>query len=140
MLFLTFLWLLPCAWQDWRTGEVSNWLTVPALALALLARLVGWTVTPWLVILVITGLAVLSWHFGVLGGADAKGWLTFALLGTEVVAWAAVGQLAWYGVWRLFLRKHPRFGREVVWFPGFALGLGMGLTLAFWTKLRTFVP
>lgn len=131
MFFLTFFWLLPCAWQDWRSGEVSNWLTLPALALALVARLAGWTETPWLVILGMTGIAVLSWHTGVLGGADAKGWLTFALLGTEIVAWAAVGQLAWYGLWKIFLRKKARFTREVVWFPGFALGLGLGLIFAF---------
>ena len=28
------LWLLPCAWYDWRTREVPNWLTLPPFLLA----------------------------------------------------------------------------------------------------------
>lgn len=32
-LILVF-WLLPCAWQDYRTRRVSNWLTVPLFLLA----------------------------------------------------------------------------------------------------------
>jgi Flp pilus assembly protein protease CpaA len=139
-LLLTFLWLIPCAWQDWRTGEVANWLTLPALALALLARLVGWTDAAWLVIFIMTGFSVLFWYKGILGGADAKGWITFTLLGAEVLAWAAVGQLAWYVVWKLMLRQQPRFAREVVMFPGFALGLGIGVGVWFFRHVGTFVP
>ena len=95
---------------------------------------------PWLGILIFIGIAILSWYMGVLGGADAKGWITFALLGTEIMVWAAVGQLVWYMIWKLLLRKQARFRREIVWFPGFALGIGMGMTLAFFPELRTFVP
>jgi Flp pilus assembly protein protease CpaA len=31
---LVMLWLLPCAQQDYRTRQVSNWLTVPLFLLA----------------------------------------------------------------------------------------------------------
>lgn len=44
--------LAPCAWQDWRTRKVSNWLTVPAFVaawpLALWFSNLEWTVAVFL--------------------------------------------------------------------------------------------
>ena len=61
--------LAPCAWQDWRTRKVSNWLTVPAFVIAWpLALWFGnleWTVAVFL------GCYV-AWQFKGMGAADGK--------------------------------------------------------------------
>ncbi len=90
------LWLAICAYQDYHTGEVSNWLTLPPLGLALAARLVGWLATPWWIIFTIWMLALILWHNDRLGGADAKAWMTFSLLGNGILWSAYMGLLIWY--------------------------------------------
>lgn len=61
--------LAPCAWQDWRTRKVSNWLTVPAFVaawpLALWFGNLEWTVAVFL------GCYV-AWQFKGMGAADGK--------------------------------------------------------------------
>lgn len=140
LLLFTFLWLIPCAWQDWRTGEVSNWLTLPVWVGVLLARLLGWLDASWLGIFLISGLAWVFWQRGVLGGADAKGWMVFVVLGPQVIFWVAIGQILWYVIWKLALQKRARFAREVVMFPGFALGVGVGLCWVIVQHVGTNVP
>ncbi|MBL7162514.1 MAG: prepilin peptidase [Anaerolineales bacterium] len=90
------LWLAICAYQDYHTGEVSNWLTLPPLGLALVARLVSWLATPWWIIFTIWMLALILWHNDRLGGADAKAWMTFSLLGNGILWSAYMGLLIWY--------------------------------------------
>ena len=89
------VWLLICAWQDIATREVSNWLTLPAIGITLIARLDGWLFTPWWIIGLVSIMAITLWYRGQMGGADAKGWMVFGLLGTPVLVGAAVGQLIW---------------------------------------------
>ena len=123
---LLIIWLAVCAGQDYRTGKVSNWLTLPALILALLARLMGWLVTPWLLIAAISLISVLLWRQGLLGGADAKGWLVFSMLGEQVLLAATIGIVTWY-LALLWIGK--RLGLvHILRIPGF-LGYALGLTL-----------
>ena len=61
--------LAPCAWQDWRTRKVSNWLTVPAFVAA-------WPLAIWLgnlewTVAVFLGCYV-AWQFKGMGAADGK--------------------------------------------------------------------
>jgi len=118
------LWLAICAYHDFRTGEVSNWLTLPPLGLALAARLLGWLATPWWAINLFWALALYLWYSDRLGGADAKAWLTFSLLGNGILWSAFIGLLIWYAAitWAVtfsgFKRDHRFPG-----FPGYLLGL-----------------
>ena len=64
-------WLCGCAWQDWRVGEVSNWLTLPAMTtVAVYAFLAGGNPLLFFIAALI-GVFIL-FYFGSLGGADAK--------------------------------------------------------------------
>jgi len=71
MAVCVLIWLLVCAWQDWRNGEVSNWLTVPALLAApFMAVSNGKTA----VLRLIVCAAILGWMWwkGWFGSADVK--------------------------------------------------------------------
>lgn len=69
---LAVLWLLPCAVQDWRRRQVSNWLTVPAF-------LAAWPLALWLggedglvfTFAVFAG-CWFAWQMGSMGPADGK--------------------------------------------------------------------
>ncbi len=65
------LWLIPCAWQDVRTRNVSNLLTVPFfLAAWPVAAWRGWN---WLAFTFLTFLVSLyGWKAGWVGPADGK--------------------------------------------------------------------
>ena len=63
------VYLAPCAWQDWRTRKVSNWLTVPAF-------IVAWPLAIWCgnlewTVAVFVGCYV-AWQFKGMGAADGK--------------------------------------------------------------------
>ena len=93
---LSLYWLLPCALWDWRMRRVPNWLVGLGLVLALIFRITGRVDTPLWLVLVVSGLALGLWYFDQMGGADAKGWIVFALLGTSVLLGAALGMLIWF--------------------------------------------
>lgn len=66
---LLTLYLAPCAWQDWQTRKVSNWLTVPGF-------IVAWPLALWLgnlewAVAVFVGCYV-AWQFKGMGAADGK--------------------------------------------------------------------
>jgi len=124
MIVLLLAWLAICAYQDYLTGEVSNSLTLPPLGLALAARFVGWLATPWWIIFTIWMLALILWQKGKLGGADAKAWLTFSLLGNEILWSAYMGLLVWYVAMQWALAYcGPEERRRFPGFPGYLLGL-----------------
>ena len=137
MIVLLLAWLAICAYQDYHTGKVSNWLTLPPFGLALAARLVGWLATPWWIIFTIWMLALILWYIGKLGGADAKAWMTFSLLGNGFLWSAYMGLLIWYAAvaWVFAyldiagacLERVERT-RRFPGFPGYLLGVG-GATL-----------
>lgn len=66
---LLTLWLLPCALYDQRNHEVPNWLTLPALPLALWWAAGNGTLPLALSVLFATYIAFLA---GGMGGADGK--------------------------------------------------------------------
>jgi Flp pilus assembly protein protease CpaA len=141
MTTLLLLWLIACAIQDYRTGEVSNWLTLPPLALSLTARLGGWLIAPWWHIGLVWVLALLLWHKGKLGGADAKAWMTFSLLGDGILWSAYIGLAIWYAAisWA-FTYLEAEGTRRFPGFPGYVLGLtGAGLFLT-GQKLFHIIP
>lgn len=67
--FLLTLWLLPCALYDQRSHRVPNWLTLPALPLALWWAAENGTLPLALSVLAATYIAFLA---GGMGGADGK--------------------------------------------------------------------
>ena len=137
---LLLIWLAICALQDYRTGEVSNWLTLPPLALALIARLGGWLATPWWHVGLVWLLTLFLWRKGKLGGADAKAWMTFSLLGIGVLCSAYIGLMIWYAAvaWAFAYLDFEgactegyEGTRRFPGFPGYLLGIGvtMGLNI-----------
>lgn len=63
------LFLLPCAIQDWRSHQISNWLTLPAFFVA------------WVVAFIFDNLPItmavflgcyVAWSIGAMGAADGK--------------------------------------------------------------------
>jgi Flp pilus assembly protein protease CpaA len=89
------------AYDGW-TGRVPNGVTLPLLSVGLVLHFPGAPLT-WLVCLLLFS----AWHFGVLGGGDAKLWMALLwLLPPELVQIAvqvmaltflltASGQLLW---------------------------------------------
>lgn len=67
-----FVWLVICAVQDWQQQEVSNWLTIPPFALALLHALAqgGETLALTAITLMVFLTARAVWQ--ALGAADIK--------------------------------------------------------------------
>ena len=121
---LLLLWLIACAIQDYRTGEVSNWLTLPPLALSLAARLAGWLSTPWWHIVLVWILTLFLWLTGKLGGADAKAWMTLSLLGDGIILSASIGLVLWYAAvsWA-FAYLEIEGTQRLPGFPGYLLGV-----------------
>jgi Flp pilus assembly protein protease CpaA len=94
--------------QDWRTREVSNWLTwslfFPGFMMVLWAA-VHLNFLP----LIISILLLISWYFGWMGGADVR--VFVGLWGF----WPMAGLLALFGTgcWGLILVLNKR-GREKI--------------------------
>lgn len=138
-------WLSVCAIFDARTRQVSNWLTIPAIPLALLAAWLtresrGETLYEFVFHLVIMTLPLfLAWRYRILGGADLKILVVLTLANPLLVVAAWIGVVVYFigllivGEWRYrrsnqqnsetpFARSRPvRFAGV----PGFALGAGL---------------
>ena len=118
---ITLTWVIPAAIQDWRTGKVSNWLTLPPILVNLGLRLAGWSIVPWWESLLVIAAFLGAWHFGQMGGADVKGFIAFSLLGMQVTLAAALGMAAWTLLIRAKIVQLPR--KEIPGYPGYAIGL-----------------
>ena len=141
MIVLLLAWLAICAYQDYRTGEVSNWLTLLPLGLALIARFVGWLATPWWIIFTIWMLALILWHKGKLGGADAKAWMTFSLLGNGILWSAYFGLMIWYVAMQWsFAYCGQEERRRFLGFPGYLLGVGGAAMILTGSRLFHIIP
>lgn len=108
------LWLSVCAVYDLRGREVPDWLTLPALALGLVYRVVtpdGWL--PWALAVVTVVLTLL----GVLPDGDMKGLVAMALfdLRLYLLAWLGAGVVYW--LWRIVRRE-----RRMPGYVGFVVG------------------
>jgi len=141
MIVPLLLWLAICAHQDYHTGEVSNWLTLPSLGLALAARLVGWLDAPWWSISLVWALAFYLWHSDRLGGADAKAWMTFSLLGNEFLWSAYIGLVLWYAAvsW-VFTYLDYEGKRRFPGFPGYLLGVSGAALILTGGRLFHIIP
>ena len=125
---LSMLWLGVCAIYDTHTHRVPNWLTLPAIPLALL---VAWLTRGsraetlfefvFRLFLVILPLFV-AWRNHLLGGADLKILVVLALASPLLVVAAWVGVMLYFFALLILHRARPiRFAGV----PGFALGTGL---------------
>ncbi len=108
------LWLMVCAVFDLRRREVPDWLTLPALGLALVWQALypgGWL--PW----ALAGVSVLLTLAGVLPGGDMKGLAALALYDPTLYLLAWLGAGAVYLLWRVV-----RHERKMPGYVGFVLG------------------
>ena len=132
MIPVALLWLSICAWQDWKRRQVSNWLTLPPLILALALRLAGITTGHLLLVVLVLGAVLVAWVGKWAGGADAKAMITLALIDARLALWGWVGATLWYGL----LFAYGRFivkDRDRIRLPGmlgFLIGVG-----AYWLWL-----
>jgi len=102
---------------DWRTGEVSNWLTIPLMLVAGVYALSTGGVTLWIFLAALVGIFAL-FYFGNIGGADAK------ILSVLAGLWpsAFIGSILVQGVWGLvILLQNGRYAKFRA-IPSYAIG------------------
>lgn len=109
------LWLAVCAVFDLRRREVPDWLTLPAVVLALVWQIThpaGWL--PW----ALAGVTVALTLLGVLPGGDMKGLAALTLIDPclYLSAWLGTGLV--YLIWRLVRRE-----RRMPGYVGFLVGV-----------------
>ena len=125
---LLVAWLGACTVIDVRTHQVPNWLTLPAIPLALLATWLTWenraeTLGEFLfrLLFLITPLLI-AWHNHVLGGADLKILLVLTMANPLLVVAAWLGVIVYF--LGLLISQHDRPVR-FAGVPGFTLGIGI---------------
>ena len=125
---LAVAWLGVCAFFDTRTRQVSNWLTLPAIPLALLAAWLtrdsrGETLYEFAFHLVIMTLPLfVAWRYHLLGGADLKILVVLTLANPLLVVAAWIGVVVYFVGLLVVHRSRPARFAGV---PGFALGAGL---------------
>jgi len=125
---LAVAWLGVCAFFDARTRQVSNWLTLPAIPLALVAAWLtrdsrGETFYEFVFHLAIMTLPlVLAWRYRILGGADLKILVVLTLANPLLVVAAWIGVVIYFVGLLIIRRSRPARFAGV---PGFALGAGL---------------
>lgn len=121
------LWLLPCALQDYRTRQVSNWLTMPLFILAWPVALVMGSLP--LTFAVFVGVVV-AWRWGGgVGPADGKLMVGLAACAPLALGIGALLEIVAFAVLRLR-------GRRDTPIPGALwLYLGSVLSVAAWVVL-----
>jgi prepilin peptidase CpaA len=123
---IVLVWLMVCAFQDWRSGEVSNWLTIPAMALGMGYAVYMGRERLILVAAALAGLMLL-YVLGSLGGADVKVLIALAGLWPTAMLAALLVQGIWGGI---VLIKQGR-GAEFRAIPAYALGAMLSIVLFF---------
>jgi hypothetical protein len=80
-------------------------------------------------VLVVSGLALILWYFDQMGGADAKGWIVFSLMGSWVLLGAALGMLLWF----LLIKWFSLIPEDVTipGYPSYLIGIGLVFLLQF---------
>jgi Flp pilus assembly protein protease CpaA len=122
------VWLGACAWFDLRTHRVPNWLTLPAMPLALVATWLAQrgsaeSLGRFLLQLAILVLPLfIAWHYQLLGGADLKILVVLSLADPRLPVAAWMGALLYFvGLLACQKGRSPQFAGV----PGFALGAGL---------------
>jgi Flp pilus assembly protein protease CpaA len=123
------IWLFVCAWQDFREGEVSNWLTIPAMLASGIFALISGRDAFLFYVAVLVGVFIL-FYIGNFGGADAK--ILVVLAGYW--PWAFIAAILVQGVWGLVMlvRKGRTAGFRAV--PTYAAGVLVCLLMGIITK------
>jgi prepilin peptidase CpaA len=111
------VWLIVCAIQDAKTGEVSNWLTLPGMAAGIIySMFLGWER------MAIVGAALaatlLFFIIGSMGGADVKVLTALAGLWPAAMVIAFLSQ----GIWGLVVMIRRGRGSEFRAIPSYAVG------------------
>lgn len=115
---ILFIFLLPCAIQDWRARRVSNWLTIPGFVLAWIAA-VGFGNLP-LTIAVFAG-CFIAWQIGWMGAADGKLATLMAAVAPEAVLTSGLLLGLTFLVLRLRGQRDQHLPAAVWFFAGSAL-------------------
>jgi Flp pilus assembly protein protease CpaA len=123
---IVLVWLAVCAVRDWKSGEVSNWLTIPAMVLGMAYAVYMGRERLILVAAAFAGLTLL-YVLGSLGGADVKVLVALAGLWPAAMLAALLVQGIWGGV---VLIKHGK-GAEFRAIPAYALGAALSIVLFF---------
>ena len=122
---LVALWLVPCAIQDWRRHEISNWLTVPPFLLA--CGLGAWQALHGnFLFLIVLGVAYLGFRLGWIGPADGKIIASLAAFSPPALFLGFAAMALWFGAKRLRGEKDARLPAAV----GFAAGAAVAAALA----------
>ncbi len=117
-------WLAACSWFDWKKRLVPNWLTIPAVVLALALRLLGFAQGDGVMALGVVVLVVGGWLAHILGGADLKVTAALALLDPRLAVWAWLGMIGWYLAVRLVTIGYKEKGPyRLPGMVGFAAGV-----------------
>jgi len=121
---ITIAWLFVCAVFDWKTGEVSNWLTLPGMVAGILYGV--WLGGERLIILAAAfiGLIIL-YLLGSMGGADVK--VLTALAGLWPAAMLAA--LLVQGIWGAVVLIRKGRGAEFRAIPAYALGAAVSVII-----------
>jgi Flp pilus assembly protein protease CpaA len=90
------VWLSVCAWFDWKSRRVSNWLTLPVLVVVIVIRILGYGLGDWRFVWLLSVLVILGWAAKLVGGADAKVSLAIILLEPGLAVWSWAGGVVWY--------------------------------------------
>ena len=118
------MWLCICAWQDWKTGEVSNWLTIPPFLYSFF-HIVFFNKEIMIQFAVIFVILIIFYLINAMGGADVK------ILTTLIGLWPTAfwGALIVQGVWGLveIIRKGKKTTFKAI--PSFAIGAILGWLL-----------
>lgn len=127
-------WLLPCALQDYRTRQVSNWLTMPLFILAWPVALVMGSLP--LTFAVFVGVVV-AWRWGGgVGPADGKLMVGMAGLAPPALGLGAFLEMIAFAVLRLRGRRDAVIPGALWLYLGSVLSTGVYAILAiFGTKV-----
>ena len=121
------IWLSMCAIFDIRTHKVPNWITLPAIPVAIIATWITrensnetlYSTVFHLFILMLP--LFIAWRMHLIGGADLKILLVLALASSQLFFAAWIGALVYFLGFTFFSHKQTHRFAGV---PGFALGIG----------------
>jgi len=123
------IWLLVCAWYDWRTREISNWLTLPPFLLAWPAAYILHGIAGLWLTGVTFAVTYILFRAGMMGAADGKVLTALA----AVVPESLIPLTLVHGIVAVYLRwrgtPNARVPGMVLYLAGVVLTLVLGWIL-----------